>query len=173
MKVTHNAAHSFFVGLSKPPTSTEHLQKTEDCETIVWRKWHSSLTKHKEILLGIGDIVFSVVKWNGILCNSHRKPALQLLKRCERSTSWWWYLCVFKVFPRCPPVSLNPRTVYNHMDAVMMCSDRDPDPPNILNVKVMFFATVIHGEVSVLPSDLWTLLHISAQKTASVTGKII
>ena len=31
-----------------------------------------------------------------------------------------------------PPVNLNPRIVYNHMDAVIMCSDRDPDPPAIL-----------------------------------------
>ena len=31
--------------------------------------------------------------------------------------SWWWRQCVFKVFPRCPLVNINPRTVYNHMDA--------------------------------------------------------
>ena len=39
-------------------------------------------------------------------------------------TSWWWRVCVFKVFPRCPPVNLNMNllTVYCHMDAVIMCS---------------------------------------------------
>ena len=45
-----------------------------------------------------------------------------------------------KQFPRSPPVNLNLRTVYNHMDIVIMCSDWDPDPPNILkSVKVMFY----------------------------------
>ena len=54
-------------------------------------------------------------------------------KQAWRSTSWWWQcLCIFKVFPRCPPVNLNLWTVYNHMDAIIMCSDWDPDPPNIL-----------------------------------------
>ena len=35
---------------------------------------------------------------------------------------------------RCPPVNLNMYllTVYNHLDDVVMCSDWDPDPPNIL-----------------------------------------
>ena len=38
------------------------------------------------------------------------------------------------------PVILNPRTVYNHMAAVIMCCDWDPDPPNILERdKVKFF----------------------------------
>ena len=46
----------------------------------------------------------------------------------------------FKVFPHCPPASLNPWTVYNHMDAIRMCSDSDPDPPNILESdEVTFF----------------------------------
>ena len=49
----------------------------------------------------------------------------------------WWHLCVFKVFFRCPPVNLNLLTVYNHMDAVIRCSDCDHDPPNILkSVKI-------------------------------------
>ena len=58
-----------------------------------------------------------------LLCNSHRKPALWLLKRRD-GTRHDDDVCVFKVFPRCPPV--------NHMDTVIMCSDWDPDPPNIL-----------------------------------------
>ena len=41
----------------------------------------------------------------------------------RRYTSWWCCLCVFKVFPRCPPVNLNLRTVYNHMEAVITCCD--------------------------------------------------
>ena len=45
------------------------------------------------------------------------------------------------VFPPVSPVSLNLGTVSNHMDAVIMCSDWDTDPPNILESdKVMFFA---------------------------------
>ena len=51
-------------------------------------------------------------------------------------------VCVFsRCFPGVSPVNLNPRIVYNHMDAVLMCHDWDPDPPNILEGdKVMFFA---------------------------------
>ena len=30
---------------------------------------------------------------------------------------------VFKVFPWCPPVNLNPLAVNNHMDAVIICCD--------------------------------------------------
>ena len=45
------------------------------------------------------------------------------------------------VFPGVSPVNLNLRTVYNHMDAVVMRSDWDPDLPNILeNDEVTFFA---------------------------------
>ena len=52
-----------------------------------------------------------------------------------------WGLGVFKEFPRCPPVNLNPRTVSNHIDAVIMCSDWDPDPLNILeSERFTFFA---------------------------------
>ena len=49
-------------------------------------------------------------------------------------------MCVFsKCFPGVPPVNLNPRISYNHMDAVIMCRDRD-SPPNILEGdEVMFF----------------------------------
>ena len=65
------------------------------------------------------------------LCNSHRKPVLRLLRRRD-SLRHDDDVCVFKVFPRCPPVNLNVSTVYNHMDAVIMYSDRDPDPVNIL-----------------------------------------
>ena len=33
-------------------------------------------------------------------------------------------VCVFlRCFPWCPPVNLNPRTVYDHMDADVMCCD--------------------------------------------------
>ena len=48
------------------------------------------------------------------------------------------------VFSRCfPSVSLvnqNPQTLYNHMDADIMCSDWDLDPQNIVESdKVTFF----------------------------------
>ena len=49
-------------------------------------------------------------------------------------TSGWWSLSVFlRCFPRCPPVNLNMNllTVYNHMDAVIICWDWDPVPSNI------------------------------------------
>ena len=77
---------------------------------------------------------------------SHRKLALPLLKRRDgpRHDD---DICVFsRCFPGVPPVNLNPRTVYNHMDADIMCSDCDPDPPNILERdKVTFF--VLHNYV--------------------------
>lgn len=72
------------------------------------------------------------------MCNLHRKPVLRLLK-------WRDYRryddgCVFKVFPWCHPVNLNPWMVYNHMDSVIMWCDPDPDRPNILESdEVKFF----------------------------------
>ena len=56
-----------------------------------------------------------------LLCNSHRKLALQLLKRHDSTRHV--DDVIDDVFPRCPSVDLNQRTVYNHMDAVMMCCD--------------------------------------------------
>ena len=50
---------------------------------------------------------------------------------------------MLNMFPRCLPVNIitYPLTVYNHMDAVIMCGDLDPDPPNILESdKVTFLA---------------------------------
>ena len=55
------------------------------------------------------------------LCNSGRKPMLWLLERLD-GTHDDDDVCVFKVFP-CPPVNLNLLKIYNHMDAVLMCSD--------------------------------------------------
>ena len=61
------------------------------------------------------------------LRKSHRKPALRLPKRrggtCHVMTS----VC-FQGVSLVSPVNLNPRT----MNAVIMCCDRDPDPPNSL-----------------------------------------
>ena len=75
------------------------------------------------------------------LCNSHRKPALRLLKRRDSTHHDDDHVWVFKVFPRSLPVNLNLRIIYNHMDAVIMCRDWDPDPPNILESdKVTFLA---------------------------------
>ena len=62
------------------------------------------------------------------VCNSHRKPVLRLLKRRDGTR----HVDDVSVSPGVPLVNLNPWTVYNHMDAVIMCSDWDPDPPNIL-----------------------------------------
>ena len=71
------------------------------------------------------------------VCNSHRKLALRLLKRRDITH----HVNDVGAFPRCSPVNLNPWTVYNHMDAVIMCSDWDPQPTNILESdRVKFFA---------------------------------
>ena len=51
----------------------------------------------------------------------------------------WWEVCEFLW---CPSVNLNPQIVYNHMDAVIMCSDWDPDPPNILESDKVMFLTL-------------------------------
>ena len=74
-----------------------------------------------------------------LLCNSHRKPALQFLKWRD---GHGYDVGVFsRCFPGVSPVNLNPWIVYNHMDAVIMGSDWDPYSPNILeSEKVMYFA---------------------------------
>ena len=46
-----------------------------------------------------------------------------------------------RCFPGCPRVNLNLPTVYSHIDAVIMCSDWDPDPPNILESDIVFFSS--------------------------------
>ena len=62
------------------------------------------------------------------LCDSHRKPALQLLKRRD-GTLHDADVCVYKMFPRCPPVNLNP-FMHNYiiaiskLEAVWLCHSR-------------------------------------------------
>ena len=52
------------------------------------------------------------------------------------------------VFHRFPPINLNLWEVYNHMDAVIKCSDWDPDPPNTVESdKVMFFCSKEHNYI--------------------------
>ena len=51
-----------------------------------------------------------------LLCNSHRKRTLRLLKRRDGTR----HDDDAGVFPRCPAVNLILRIVYNHMDAVLM-----------------------------------------------------
>ena len=71
-----------------------------------------------------------------LLCNSHREPALWLLQR-DDGTSHDDDAGVFsRCFPGVLPLNLNPRTIYNHMDAVIMCCDWDPDSLNILESSV-------------------------------------
>ena len=65
------------------------------------------------------------------LCKSHRKPALRLLKRRDGTRD---FVVFSRCFPCVPPVNLNLRTAYNHMDAVIMCCDWDLDQPNILEI---------------------------------------
>ena len=50
------------------------------------------------------------------VCNSHRKPALRLIKRRDGARH------VDDVVVS-PAVNLNLRTVYNHIDALIMCSN--------------------------------------------------
>ena len=75
------------------------------------------------------------------------------------------------VFPPVSPVSLNPQTVYYHMDAVIMCSDWDTDPPNILESdKVAFFA--LHYIITRSSSVNWTLSDSLAGTEADFWGKV-
>ena len=56
----------------------------------------------------------------------------------QKQPTAWWYV---GVSPGVPLVYLNPQTVYNYMDAVIMCRDYDLDPPNILESDgVKFFS---------------------------------
>lgn len=66
------------------------------------------------------------------------------------------------VFPPCPPVDLNmcPRTVYIHMNAVIMFCDWDPDTG--CNVEVKFFALL--GE-----SSSWCLFQYKLPETVTTT----
>ena len=75
------------------------------------------------------------------LCNSHIKPALWLLKQRDGTHHDDDVYVFIKGFPRCPPVNLNMYmlNVYNHMDDVIMCSDWDPDPANILESEEVTF----------------------------------
>ena len=57
------------------------------------------------------------------MCNSHRNTALRLLKRREGTRHVDDVGVSPGVPPGVPPVNPNPRTVYHHMDAVIMCSD--------------------------------------------------
>ena len=78
------------------------------------------------------------------LCNSHRKPALWLLKR--RDGTCHDDVGVFtRCFPSVPPVNINPQTVHNHMDAVTMCSVWNPNPPNILESYI--FPAKLHNDI--------------------------
>ena len=70
-------------------------------------------------------------------CNSHRKLALQLLKghngTCHDDDVG---------VSQASPFQSIPTTVYNHMGAVIMCSDWNPDPPNILESDEVTFFTL-------------------------------
>ena len=53
-------------------------------------------------------------------------------------------------FPRSPPVNINMNLLNtnNRMDAVIMCCDLNPDPPNILESdKVTFFCSKLHNYI--------------------------
>ena len=69
------------------------------------------------------------------LYNSHKN------QQCGSLRGVMVHVMFSRCFPGVPPVNLNLRTVYNHMDAVIICCDWDPDPPNILESdKFTFFA---------------------------------
>ena len=76
-----------------------------------------------------------------LLCNSHRMQVLWPLKRRDGTHNDDDIGVFLRCFLGVPPVNLNPQIVYNDMDAVIMCSDWNPDPLNIVESdKVMFFA---------------------------------
>ena len=113
----------------------------------------TSLEKNIISMLNLNLMLNINVTFNGskhfclkdeLLCKSHRKPALRLLKRRD-STCHDGDVCVFsRCFPWCPHVNLNPLIVCNHMDAVLMCCDSDCVPPNILESdKVIFVLNYI------------------------------
>ena len=56
------------------------------------------------------------------------------IQRRHGSTGHDVKICVIFFFPQCPPVNLNmyPLTVYNHMNAVIMCCGWDLDPQCIM-----------------------------------------
>ena len=70
-----------------------------------------------------------------------------------------WHLHVF--FYAFPPVNLNmyPLTVYNHMNAVIMCWVWDPDPPNILKSEKFFSLSRLHNYLKTGKQDAVWLCH--------------
>ena len=89
------------------------------------------------------------------VCPFIQPLALQMLKR-SNGTCHVDEVCVFLArLLRCPPVNLNmyPLTVYNYIDAVIMCSDWDPDPSNILESDISPGSYII----TLSPSVHWTL----------------
>ena len=69
--------------------------------------------------------------------------------------TWWCHdgdVCVSNMFPGCPPVNLNMNllTVYNQWDAVIMCSDGDPDPPNNLKSGSYVFHSKLHNYINTI-----------------------
>lgn len=126
-------------------------QGTIDVRFLHWGPWISLslalFTKRRRVIAAAAVHQFSAVgclhrvkhlRFKGEpLCNSHRKTALQLLKRRDSSRHGD---DVFKVFFRCPPFNLNTRISYNHMDAVLMSHDWYPESSNILESdEVKFF----------------------------------
>ena len=59
-------------------------------------------------------------------------------------------------FPMC--LNLNPETVYNYMDDVIMCCDWDPDPPTILESDFRFLLRYVFPHIRVKTVTVTTLL---------------
>ena len=101
--------------------------------------------------------------------DSHRKTALRLLKRRDGTR----HVDDVGVSPGVPPVNPNPRTVYNHSDAVIMCSDRDPDPPNILESDRVKFFTLNYIIIDIPHQQTGRCLTLSLAGTKAVVwGKV-
>ena len=75
---------------------------------------------------------------------------LQLLKRRDGTRHDDDVSVFSRCFPSVPPVDLHSRTVYNHMDAVIMCCDWDPDPPSILESDSYIFRAKLHNYITAI-----------------------
>ena len=68
-------------------------------------------------------------------------------------------MLMMSMFPRCPPRQSEPAKCYNRMDGVIMCSDWDPDPSNILESDQIFHAKLHNYIITISKLDAVWLPH--------------
>ena len=103
----------------------EPVSRCEKAES--WHNFQSRSSPMSNNKFQTGEVALTSQRWFG---NS----------LCERLLVSMMMACV--CFQGVSPVNLNPRIVYNHMDAVIMCSDWDPEPQNILESDGHFCLTL-------------------------------